>query len=180
MPKRNYAYDEIGRFYKYYMTMEFPAVFSKLKLEGRVVIAGIGNILKADDAFGPKLIEMLDSKINAVCIDAATAPENYIGKIAGYRPDTILIADAVFLGKESGACEILEKGDILKCGFTTHDISPAMFMEFLENRTHAKIYMLGVQPENLSLGGEMSSVVKEALKKTAAFLLSTLGEDQHA
>lgn len=163
-----------------HMTMEFPAVFSRLELAGRVVIVGIGNILKADDAFGPRLVEMLDSKINAICIDAATAPENYIGKIAKCDPDTILIVDAVFLGKEAGACEILEKEDIVKCGFTTHDLSPVMFMECLENRTQAKIYMLAVQPGNLSLGEEMTSVVEAALKKTAEFLLKALKGSQNA
>lgn len=140
-------------------------MFMKDILKGKVVIVGIGNIMRGDDGFGPALIERLMGNIEAICIDAGSAPENYAGKITKEEPDTILIIDTVHLGKRAGEYEILEKEDIIKSGFTTHDISPNMFIEYLEKETGADIYMLGVQPQNVSFGEEMSDSVKKTLEE---------------
>ncbi|MFH0731597.1 MAG: hydrogenase maturation peptidase HycI [Candidatus Omnitrophota bacterium] len=134
-------------------------------LKGKVVIVGVGNVLKGDDSFGPVFVGKIKNKTDAVCIDAGTAPENYTGKITKERPDTILIIDVVHLDKKPGEWEILKKEDIIKSGFTTHDISPNMFIEYLEKETGADIYLLGVQPKNLGFGDRMSKDVKNTLKE---------------
>lgn len=134
-------------------------------LKGKVVIVGIGNTLRGDDGCGPALIERLQGKINAVCIDAGTAPENYTGKIIKEKPETILIVDAVHLGLTPGKYDILKGRDILKSGFTTHDMSPNMFIDYLSKETGAQVYMLGVQPKAVSFGDNMSRNMEEALKE---------------
>jgi len=132
-------------------------------LKGKVVIVGIGNTIKGDDAFGPAFIEKVTGKVKAACIDAGSAPENYTGVIAKENPDTVLLVDAADLNLAPGEYRILKPDEILKSGFTTHDMSPAMFIEYLTGRTKADIYMLGVQPETISLGDEMSDAVKKTL-----------------
>ena len=142
-------------------------------LKGKVVIIGIGNTLRGDDGFGPALVEKLTGKVNAVCLDAGSAPENYTGKIVKECPDTILLVDALHLGLAPGKYEILKKDQILKSGFSTHDVSPHMFIDYLESKTSADIYMLGVQPENLSTGLEMSASVKAALEEISMLIKET-------
>jgi hydrogenase 3 maturation protease len=139
-------------------------------LKGKVVWVGIGNPLRGDDAFGPALVERLKGKIGAVCIDAGSAPEAYTGKIIKEEPDTIVLVDAVHLGQSPGAFAILEKSDILKTGFTTHDMSPSLFIEYLEGQTAAKIVLLGVQPETVALGAEMSAPVRTTLETISSEL----------
>ena len=134
-------------------------------LKGKVVIIGIGNPLRGDDGFGPVLIERLKGNIQAVCIDAGEAPENYIGKIIKERPDSVLIVDVVHLGLEVGKYAILRKGDLVKSGFTTHDMSLHMFIEHLEKGTQADIYILAVQPGRLIFGEEISDRLKKTLKE---------------
>jgi len=134
-------------------------------IKGKTVIVGIGNPLRADDGFGPALIGELKGKIDAVCLDAGSAPENYTGKVVRENPDTILLADALHLEEEPGNWAILDKDQILKSGFSTHDVSPHMFIEYLEQNTKAKIFMLGVQPRSVNFGQEMSPEVKTTLKK---------------
>lgn len=134
-------------------------------LKKKTVIVGIGNTLKGDDAFGPLLIERLSGKIDAVCIDAGTAPENYAGKITKENPDTVLLVDAADLDLAPGEYDILRKDELLKSGFTTHDLSPVMFIEFLEGGCDSEIYMLGVQPERVGFGEEVTESVKEALNE---------------
>ncbi|MFH1594658.1 MAG: hydrogenase 3 maturation endopeptidase HyCI [Candidatus Omnitrophota bacterium] len=137
-------------------------------LKGKVVIVGIGNVLKGDDGFGPALIERLNTTgVDATCIDAGTSLENYFGKIAKEDPDVILIVDAAHLELNPGECAILESEDILRSGLTTHDISPKMFIDYLKDHTRASVYMLGVQPESISLGDEMSATLGRSLGNIA-------------
>ncbi|NQT95340.1 MAG: hydrogenase maturation peptidase HycI [Candidatus Omnitrophica bacterium] len=136
-------------------------------LKGKVVIVGIGNIMKGDDGFGPLLVEKLKDKTPFVCIDGQTAPENYTGKIAKENPDTILLVDAVHMDLNPGVYKILKKDEIANSGLTTHNMSPAMLIEFLENSTGAEIYLLGMQPKSINFGDEMSSEAKEALNNIA-------------
>jgi len=133
-------------------------------LKGKVVIVGIGNSMKGDDGFGPALIERLNNKTSFSCLNADTSPENYIGKITKEDPDTILLVDAVHMNLDPGEYRVLEKKDIQNSGLTTHNLSPAMFIEFLENETKASIYMLGIQPKTVSLGEELSEEMKATLE----------------
>ena len=152
-----------------------PSIFKNI-FKGKVVIVGIGNILRGDDGFGPALIGRLKGKVKAVCLDAGSAPENYTGKIVKEKPDTILIVDALHLGLSPGDYEILKKDEIAKSGLSTHDISPNMFIEYLEDQTKADIYMLGVQPKNLSFGEEMS----DSLKNTLVEITDLIKEETNA
>lgn len=146
----------------------------KAILKGKVVIIGIGNIMRGDDGLGPVLIEKLKGKVKAACIDSATAPENYTGKIAKENPDTILIVDAVHLELNPGEYNIIEKSEIEASGLTTHDISPKMFIDFLDSQTSADIYMLGIQPKNISFGDEISDEVKKGIDKIAELITEVL------
>ena len=143
-------------------------------LKGKVVIVGVGNIIRGDDGFGPKLIERIKNSARVVCLDAGVAPENYLGKIIKESPDTVLIIDTVHLGKNPGECEILKGEDIAKCGFATHDISPVMFIEYLTKETKANIYMLGVQPQSIDLGFEISAKLKEVLDEVSGKILEVV------
>ncbi len=147
---------------------------------GKIVIVGIGNALRGDDGFGPALIERLKGKVKAVCLDAGSAPENYLGKSVKEKPDTILIADALHLGLSPGDYEILKKDEILKSGLSTHDVSPHMLIEYLENGTSAEIYMLGVQPQSLSFGEEMSQSVKRTLEEITNAIASVVPKGDEA
>jgi hydrogenase 3 maturation protease len=136
-------------------------------LKGKVVIVGIGNILRGDDGFGPRLVEEVQGQVEAVCIDAGAAPENYLGRVVRENPDTILFVDAVHLGLASGRFTVLNKSEILKTGFTTHDLSLHLLIEHLEFQTSAGIYLLGVQPQIMAFGEEMSEPVQAAVTKLA-------------
>jgi len=132
-------------------------------VQGKCVIVGIGNTLRGDDGFGPALIERLRGKVNATCIDAGSAPENYAGRIVKEDPDTVLLVDVVQMGLEPGQYRILQTEHILECGMSTHDASCRLLIEFIENQTKADILMLGIQPQSTSLGEAMSGRLLEAL-----------------
>lgn len=134
-------------------------------LRGKTVIVGIGNPLRGDDGFGPALVKQLDAKVPLICIDAGSALENFVGPIVKEEPDTVLLVDVAYLNSEPGHYRILQPAEISKCGFTTHDMSSRMLIEFLTNETKANIFVLGVQPEHVSLGKAMSDRLTETLKE---------------
>ena len=143
-------------------------------MKGKVVFVGIGNPMRGDDGFGPLLVQRLQGQVKAVCLDAGNAPETYAGKIIKEKPDTIVLVDVVHLGLSPGEYAVLRKEDILKTGFATHDISPNLFIEYLESQTAAGIYLLGVQPKTVDFGAEMSESVAQTLDKMVALIKEAL------
>ena len=148
-------------------------VFEKI-LKGKIVIVGIGNIMRRDDGFGPALVNRIKSKTNAMCIDACPAPENHLGSIIKEKPNTVLLIDAVHMEKRPGDYDVFRKQDILRGGFTTHNMSPVMIIEYLEKETKADIYMLGVQPQIIFFGDELSARLNRALRELSNIIVKTL------
>ena len=149
----------------------FPDILCK-----NTMIVGIGNPLRGDDGFGPALVQRLQGKVNLACIDAGNAPENHLGRILKEEPDSVLLVDAADLGLEPGQYRILQPEDILKCGLSTHDMSSRMMIEFLQNQMPANIFMLAVQPENVSLGEPMTECLNKTLDEIELLIL----EENHA
>lgn len=146
-----------------------------LFLKGKVVLFGIGNVLRGDDALGPMLIEMLRGSVNASCINAEGAPENYLGKVIRENPDTVLIIDAVHLNLKPGEYRILEQKDLEKSGFSTHDISLGMLIDYMKSQINADIFILGVEPRQLRLGAEVSETVKKTLGNLKKLIIEAAG-----
>jgi len=145
------------------------------RLQGRVLILGIGNPLRGDDAAGPELIRRLSSSSlptvkPMLLLDVGEVPENYLGKIVKERPDTIVLVDAVDLGASPGTVRVVGKDDIRAEFLSTHSASLNMVAEYIEQETSADVFVLGIQPENLGFGEEISEPVRESLEKIVKVL----------
>jgi len=138
-------------------------VFGRI-LKGKVVIVGVGNVLRGDDGLGPVFVERLKSKIGVPCINAGNAFENYLGVIIRERPETVLLVDAVHLDMDPGKFAIVDPSRIEHGGLSTHDVSPSLFLNFLAEETKCNIFLLGVQPERIELGTGISRTVRETLR----------------
>ncbi len=130
---------------------------------GRTVFVGIGNELRSDDGIGPLVIERLRDRIDCPCINAGQVPENSFGAIVKEQPDTVVIIDAVQLFMKPGAYQLLTEEDILKTGFSTHILSPAVFMQYLREAVDADVYLLGVQPRSTDLGQGLTAPLEDSL-----------------
>jgi hypothetical protein len=64
----------------------------KHRLKGKVLLIGIENPLRGDDASGPALIEVLANRVSSDLLDAGEVPESYVGRILEARADTIFTA----------------------------------------------------------------------------------------
>jgi hydrogenase 3 maturation protease len=144
-------------------------------LQGKLVLVGIGNSLKADDGLGLALVQRLKNKTQAVCIDAGNTPENYLGQILKENPDAVMLVDAAQLGLPPGQYRVLQPTEIVNCGLTTHDVSGRLFIEFLQNETKASIMMLAIQPQTVAMGEKISESVLNALDELETVFIEAIG-----
>jgi len=135
------------------------------KIKGeRLLIMGIGNRLRGDDAVGSLLIDRLQGRVGAQLLDAGDVPENYLGAIESARPGIILVADAVDFGGRPGEVTLLGLDQLSKANLTTHSSSLHLAFKALQLEPFPEIMVVAVQPENLDFGRGLSPPVTETLE----------------
>ncbi len=144
-------------------------------LEGRVVLAGVGVVERGDDGFGPLLARRLAGLPNLCALDCEERLEDHTGDIAREDPDTVLIADALDLGVEPGRCALVSAGALASFDGGTHRASLATTMRYLEQRTGAAVFLIGMQPAVITDRPALSPAVAEGLEALAALLRSWSG-----
>jgi len=152
-------------------------VFRRI-LKGKVVIVGVGNVLRGDDGLGPVFVEGLKSKVGVPCINAGNVFENYLGVIIRERPETVLLVDAVHLDMNPGEFAIVDPSRIEHGGLSTHDVSPSLFLNFLVEETRCNIFLLGIQPERIALGTGISETVRKTLRNLEKEVVEALGSGE--
>ena len=138
------------------------------------VVVGIGNILKGDDGAGPRICSILKGKIAAEVIDVGTTPENYIGRIVGMSPKKLLIIDAIDFGKLPGTIRVFRTQDLKQFTFSTHCLSPHLFVRNITSQIDVEIFFIGVQPVQLNLCRGLSKQVSAAIAALADEIKSAL------
>jgi hydrogenase 3 maturation protease len=138
------------------------------------VIVGIGNVLKGDDGAGPKVCSILKDKITAEVIDVGTTLENYIGRIVRMSPKKLLIIDAIDFGKLPGAIRVFRTQDLKQLAFSTHCLSPHLFVQNITSQIDAEIFFIGIQPAHLQLGRGLSRQIADAIAALADEIKSAL------
>ncbi|MBN1794452.1 MAG: hydrogenase 3 maturation endopeptidase HyCI [Candidatus Omnitrophica bacterium] len=130
-----------------------------------LVVVGVGNTLKGDDAFGPMLIErLLKANVPIDCFDCGVAPENYLTKIAACRPDVIFIIDTLDFGGAPGELAVFNTEELTEGGISTHGMSLRLFAQFLRACANPDIFFIGVQPKSLFLNEPIQKEVAASLE----------------
>lgn len=142
---------------------------------GRVVVVGVGNALRADDAAGPMLAETLRPRFPDRVFDVGEVPEDYLGPIRRARPDTILLVDAADFGGEPGAVRVVSGDEIDGLALGTHALPLSMFMEVASADTGALVHLVALQVKSTELGATMSEDVRASVERLAVELAEVLG-----
>ncbi len=142
----------------------------------KLVILGIGNPLKGDDALGLKILRKLRGKVprSVKIIEGGIAPENFIGKIGKIRPSHVLLIDAALFGGKPGEAKMISIENIPSVTISTHVMPLYMVAGLIKEETGAKTVLLGMQPKNLNLGGEISREIKESIEKIAKTIIEAI------
>jgi len=148
----------------------------KARLKGPVLVVGIGNTLRGDDGFGPRMLERLEGKVSARLLDVGEVPESYLGRVLEQKARTILVLDAADIGEAAGTVTILDGDDLAGCNVSTHQMPLELFFRFVRENSQADVFALGVQPKQISLGSEMSPEVETTAGILSEVLIELLRE----
>ena len=92
--------------------------------QGRVCLMGLGNVDYGDDGLGVRLAEQLAAEGLADVVIAGTAPERFIGRVAGAGYDHVIFLDAVEFGGVPGSVVFLNSEEMaatVPAGFHPQD-----------------------------------------------------------
>ncbi len=145
----------------------------------KILIAGVGNVLRGDDGFGVVVAQTLLSSNNfsddVDIFEAGIAGIAFVQELMnGY--DALIIADAVDKGADAGTIFVFEpeisKTDAVTSAEFHRSLADAHYTEPTKVLTLAralnvlppKVFVVGCQPEGYDdFGAEMSESVKRAV-----------------
>jgi hydrogenase maturation protease len=141
-------------------------VFNDLKKllrlkERKILFIGIGNLLKRDDGVGVYISGKIKNTSNISALSVETSIENYIGKINSLNPDILVLIDCMDLKSVPGTFKLLTLNQIQDQTFNTHNISLKKLTDFFS----MPVFILGIQPEKIDFGENISYLVKNIADK---------------
>jgi len=158
-----------------------------------IVILGVGNRLRGDDAIGSIIAEEIlriaqnDKKLKChsegvitteesqslVIFDTEITPENYIDKVIDLKPDWVIFIDACNFKAKPGAFRLFEEEKIKEISYgllSTHTLPLTLTIELIKKQHKCRISLLGIQPKQIIMGEELSSEVKDAKQKIIQYI----------
>lgn len=135
-----------------------------------VTILGIGNTLYSDEGVGihalPLLEEVFADDENVELVEGSTDGIKLLGPVE--EADFLIVIDAINAGLEGGSLIALYDDEIpayygIKMSIHQVTFQEVLFAAKLRESYPKKIVMIGVQPESLELGVELSEKVRSRL-----------------
>ncbi len=147
-----------------------------LKDASVVVVIGMGNELRADDAVGLYVVRLLKPSWNdrLKVFEGHMTPEAFIGPACASHPTHVLIVDAAELGKKPGVWQILSPDDVEQGLFTTHTIPAVEVVAEIKRRCHACVVFLGIQPKSRDISLGLSKECQQAAEEIARVIQKTV------
>lgn len=141
-----------------------------------LVVLGIGNPMRGDDAVGIEIVKLLKGKVpkNVKLLECQTVPENFIGEIKRFNPSHVLMIDAAHFEANPGEARLIPPERISGIAFSTHNIPLYVLAEILRETIGAKVLLLAVQPKTTEFGEEVTPEIKNAAKNIIKTLLDVL------
>jgi hydrogenase maturation protease len=137
----------------------------------KIVVLGLGNLLKGDDGVGVRVIEALQSgpelPRGVECIDGGTGGPTLL--VYFEEADALIVVDAVNLAAAPGTVRVFALEEIEDADeparFSLHDVGILPMIELARQlgRCPPVVRIVGVEPERFDLGDRLSPVVAVAV-----------------
>jgi hydrogenase 3 maturation protease len=147
-------------------------------IHGHVVVMGIGNPCRGDDAAGSMVAQLIGDASGVCVINAQDVPENYLRQAVGENPDTVVMIDSVDLDSSPGSVALLGKDEVAGYWPSTHRMPLSLLMDYLERETQARIFLIAIQPRHTAFMQPMSGEVDASVASIAGMLNEVLGKRQ--
>jgi hydrogenase maturation protease len=136
----------------------------------KTVILGVGNPLQGDDAIGPRLVDVLQGRVEATLINAGQVPENYMSSIKAAQPEIVLIIVALELGAEPGYIVMLDVDRLRAIENFTCNPGLVFLALMIQDGTGAEVILVGIQPETTAFASELSPPVLQSMLNLESLL----------
>ena len=114
-------------------------------------------------------------------VDCGSTPENYIQPVADRQPARILVVDCCSYGAKPGEFRLFSRKEVDRLAYgllSTHTLPLTLTIEMLSLETGAAIELLGIQPERIEFGEDLSEPVRRALPAVVEFVRHWARESQ--
>jgi len=146
-----------------------------------VLVLGLGNILMGDEGVGVRVVETLarryDLPPEVEVVDGGTSGMDLLNAVADR--DHLIVADAVNLDAEPGTVVRLADDQVqafFRTRISPHQLglSDLLAALMLVDEAPVRVTIVGVVPEDLSLGTELSPIAAVACDEAAALVAAEL------
>ncbi len=146
----------------------------------RIVVLGMGNELLKDEGVGVHIARALRETpfpSNVAVVDGGTLPD---APLSFEGVDKLIVVDAVRAGNEPGVIYRFRPEDIEQGGKVLTSLHQMSLLEnlWLMERFSQKpgeVIIIGVEPEDMSLGLELSERLQERLPRIIEIVLEEIG-----
>ena len=146
-----------------------PKIRDILNSHKKVLLVGVGNVLKRDDGVGVYICQRINKSDGLDILVVEASIEKYIGKINQLDPDILVLVDCMYHpDKKPGEVIYSSLKDVSTFVTNTHNITLGNIRTFFE----MEVYILGIQPQNISYGEGLSPIVQ----KSAEDIISEINE----
>jgi len=140
----------------------------------KIVVLGIGNELRSDDGLGLRAAKRLKTVLAGITgvevLATGTSPENFTGLLRRLAPSHILLLDALESGDRPGTIKFVKSHQIEEVMPSTHTLPLYVLAKYLEQQLGSKVLLLGIQPNILASGTELSDEVKDSVGRLVRLL----------
>ena len=140
------------------------------RIQGEVVVMGLGNPCRGDDAAGGLVARQIRDAPGVYAIDAQDVPENHWRQVVNQRPDTIIMVGSINLYSPPGSVVLLDKHRIAASWPSTYRMPINALMGYFERETHARIFLIGIQPRQTDFMQSVSPEVQASIAGVADVL----------
>jgi len=151
------------------------------------MVLGIGNTLKGDDGIGVYIVERVNEYLEEakrgserakfigarrkiLAINCGTTPENYTSIIRKHKPDRLILVDAAEMGLSPGAYRIIPPEKIEVMHVSTHSMALSFLIAYVSEICKDTV-LVGIQPEKMDFGAELSSAVRRSGDRVANLIM---------
>jgi len=154
-----------------------PRLRREILRAGSILVLGVGNRARGDDAAGVLCAEAIKKTASRRAgrrlkvLVGGEAPENCTGAVRRFHPDLVLIIDAVLGPHAPGTVFIVDLEELPDETASTHRVSLALLVSYLEKEIGSRTLLIGIQPARMGFGEPVSDEVEKAAQGFSRFLV---------
>ena len=145
-----------------------------------LVVLGIGNELKGDDAVGIEIVKRIKKDGRVKAFAAHTVPDSFVMPVIREKPSHVLIADAAMLDMKPGGWRLIDGDSISESMFGTHLIPLTAVGKRIAAESGAKVAYICVQPKALTLGSKLSTELAKTARDIAKLIMADTKKEKES